>query len=138
MASAARSIGDAASTTTATFVGLSESRTLGTVTLDGERLEFPIVGYYLPRSGDLVRLFRIGREAYIFGPAVQKPAEGVIVAVRARADGGTEADVETAGQILHPGLRLFDSVPDPRPGDVVSVDWALGGVIVGRFSRSLS
>jgi len=133
----ARPTGSTVSTTTATFVGLNEAGTLGSVLLGEDRLEFPVVGYYLPRPGELVRLLRVDREAYILGPATQKPAEGVVVAVRRSTDGFTVADVETAGSTVHSGLRLFDSVTTPTPGDVVALDWALGGVIVGRFSRSV-
>jgi hypothetical protein len=125
-------------TTTATFVGLASAGALGRVVIDGETLEFPIVGYYMPREGDVVRLFRFGREAYIFGPVVQKPAEGTIVSVQVGPSGFVEADVETSAFVVHPGLRVFDAITNPRPGDRVALDWALGGVVIGRFSRTLS
>lgn len=123
---------------TAEFRGLNTAGTLGAVAIDGEVLEFPVVGYYLPRAGDLVRVVRLGREAYIIGPAVQKPAEVTVATVRTDEEDFLVVDVEAPGLVRFSGLRVFDSVADPQPGDVVSVDWAIGGVVVGRLSRSLT
>ena len=87
-------------------------------------------GFFEPLPGDSVRCLQVGRSTVMLGPARVRSAIGVVAAT-----GSPTVTVTTSiGSRQLPYLTTYS----PSVSDVVLIDWASGGVVVGKVTAAPS
>ncbi|WP_382307270.1 hypothetical protein [Herbiconiux sp. UC225_62] len=118
-----------------TYIGNDDATGLCIVdTGNFERVTIPNLGFYLPLPGDPVRVWRIGNQMLLLGPAKPKPPEATVEAFGIDGSGALFLDARTTDGVLRTHLRAYDTYDEPAIGDLVAINWPLGGIVEGRFT----
>lgn len=112
---------------TAEFVEMTDDN-LAVVNVGTNSLELPCDGFYPPRAGMTVRVQNTAGKLVVTGPAVTRNNIGTVLAV---SGNGEFLTVQSDGQQYR--LPYFDSIVDPKAGDLVQIDW-VSEQVTGRLA----
>lgn len=104
---------------------------MAVVNVGGTQVTIPNVGMYFPVPNDSVRIIRIGKHTFLWGPAVARSPVG-----RVSATGTPRCTVEYPNGSGVTKLMGYPSNVTPAVNDIVLIDWTSGGTVIDKITAA--